>query len=165
MNIINDFIQKNSIIEVDASLGITFSTLFTIGILIISLYEKNIHLDIDMILLGNIEYSIYQTISLFTFQIPSILVTLIIFIAILGILISLQYEQINLFLFDAQFAVMKGIPYGIISYILIAIITTLIVVTFNAMGSLLLLGIAVAPFGFSWTTETSLASFIKKSIS
>lgn len=160
MNIINECIQKYSAIEVDASLGITFSTLFTLGILIISLYEKNIHLDIDMILLGNIEYSIYESVFIFGFHIPIVFLVLFFFILLFSLILYFQYEQLSIFLFDYNFAIMKGIPHKIISYIFIAIMTTLIVITFNTMGALLLLGMAVAPFGFSWLGSTSLKKFL-----
>lgn len=164
MNSINEIIQKNSIIEVDASLGITFSTLFTIGILLISLYEKNIHLDLDMILLGNIEYSIYECITIYGFFVPAILVILLFFIGTIGLFIYYYYDSMNIFMFDSQFAMMKGIPYSVISFIFITIMTILIVVTFHAMGALLLLGMAVSPFGFSWGRVNSLKDFLFRGI-
>ena len=164
MNIINEYIQEYSSIEVDASLGISFSTLFTIGVLIISLYEKNIHLDIDMILLGNIEYSIYESVSILGIYIPIVFLILLFFIVLFAFFLYLQYDQLAIFLFDCNFAIIKGIPYKTISYIFIAIMTVLIVITFNTMGALLLLGMAVAPFGFSWQGSTSLKNFLLEGV-
>ena len=45
MNSINEYIQTNKKISHDASIGIAFSTLFSMGILLITLYAKNIKLD------------------------------------------------------------------------------------------------------------------------
>jgi manganese/zinc/iron transport system permease protein len=165
MNLINEYLQKNRFITIDSSLGISFSTLFAIGILLISLYARNIHLDLDMILLGNIEYSLYDTFCIFSyFFIPKIIIFLFIGIIFFLIFLSFFYQQIHTLLFDKEFAKMINIPTKFIVYIFITSITILTVITFNAMGSLLLLGIAVAPFGFSWHKSISYLNFIKDGI-
>jgi manganese/zinc/iron transport system permease protein len=165
MNIINEFIQENRRISQDASLGIAFSTLFSIGILLISLYAKNIHLDLDMILLGNIEYSLYDTFSFFnSYFIPKIIIFLTIAIIFFTLFLYTAYDQIHIVLFDKEFAQIRGIKTHLINYVFITSMTILIVTTFHAMGSLLLLGIAVAPFGFSWQNNTSYLNFLKEGV-
>lgn len=164
MNFINEIIQKNSIIEVDASLGIAFSTLFSAGILLISLYARNIHLDLDMILLGNIEYALYDTISIGNILIPRIILLLILFIAIFSYFLLLFYTQIEIMLFDKEYAYLKGISSSFLLYLFMILFTVLVVITLQAMGSLLLLGLAVASFGFSWHTSKSYYHFIKTGI-
>lgn len=165
MNTINQLIQKNKRISQDASLGIAFSTLFSIGILLISLYAKNIHLDLDMILLGNIEYSLYDTFLLFdSWFIPKIILFLSIAIAFFLLFLYFFYDEIHIVLFDKELAKIKGIKTELINYIFITAMTILIVTTFHAMGSLLLLGIAVAPFGFAWQNNHSYLNFLKEGI-
>ena len=160
MNFINEVIQKNSLIEIDASLGISFSTLFSAGILLISLYAKNIHLDLDMILSGNIEYALYDMFSIGGFFIPRIIIILSSFIIFFISFLYFFYRQIELLLFDQEFAKIKGVFVNCLLFIFILLFTILVVVTFQAMGSLLLLGIAVAPFGFSWGIVSSYREFI-----
>jgi manganese/zinc/iron transport system permease protein len=165
MNAINQLIQKNKSISQDASLGIAFSTLFSIGILLISLYAKNIHLDLDMILLGNIEYSLYDTFLLFhNWFIPKIIIFLTLAIIFFILFLYFFYDEIHIVLFDKEFAKIKGIKTELINYIFITAMTILIVTTFHAMGSLLLLGIAVAPFGFAWQNNNSYLDFLKEGI-
>jgi manganese/zinc/iron transport system permease protein len=160
MNFINEVIQKNSLIEIDASLGISFSTLFSAGILLISLYAKNIHLDLDMILLGNIEYALYDMSLIGGFFIPRIIIILSAFIIFFISFFYFFYGQIELLLFDKEFAKIKGVFVHFLLSMFIVLFTILVVVTFQAMGSLLLLGIAVAPFGFSWGIVPSYREFI-----
>lgn len=160
MNFINEVIQKNSLIEIDASLGISFSTLFSAGILLISLYARNIHLDLDMILLGNIEYALYDMYSIAGFFIPRIIIILFFFILFFILFFNFFYTQMELLLFDKEYAKIKGVFVNFLLYMFIILFTILVVVTFQAMGSLLLLGIAVAPFGFSWGIVSSYREFI-----
>lgn len=163
MILINEYLKKNGI-SPDASLGISFSLLFSIGILLISLYAKNIHLDLDMILLGNIEYSLYDQISICGYGIPKIMVWLSGGIIFFLAFVYLFFNQIEIMIFDEEFAKIKQIPFRLISFFFIIFFTLIIVFTFQAMGSLLLLGIAVAPFGFSWRTAHSYFEFIKESV-
>ncbi len=164
MNFINEFLQKNKKLSQDSSLGISFSTLFSIGILLISLYAKNIHLDLDMILLGNIEYSLYDTFFIFNNFIPKIIIFLGIAMIFFILFLYFFYQQIHMVLFDREFSQIKGINIGAMNFIFITSMTILIVTTFHAMGSLLLLGIAVAPFGFAWHKNISYFNFIKDGV-
>lgn len=164
MNGIHIFLQKQNNVSNDAALGISFSTLFSIGILLISLYGKNIHLDLDMILLGNVEYALYDTITFFHCCIPKIIIILCISIIIFLIFLRLFKNQLLIFLFDPEYAFVKGIETKIIQYIFLFFASSLIVMTFNVMGSLLLLGISVAPFGYAWHQSKSFSHFLQKSI-
>lgn len=163
MIFLNEYLRRQNIAH-DASLGISFSLLFSLGILLISLYAKNIHLDLDMILLGNIEYSIYDQISIFSYHFPKIILWLTGAIIFFSGFIKLFFTQIQIMIFDEDFSKIKQVPYRMISYIFIMFFTLMIVLTFQAMGSLLLLGIAVAPFSFSWHYSKSYRDFIQKSI-
>jgi manganese/zinc/iron transport system permease protein len=163
MILINEYLKKNGI-SPDASLGISFSLLFSIGILLISLYAKNIHLDLDMILLGNIEYSLYDQILIFGYGVPKIIFWLSGGIIFFLFFIAVFFNHIQMMVFDEEFAKIKQIPFRLISFLFIIFFTLIIVFTFQAMGSLLLLGIAVAPFGFSWRTAGSYFEFIKESV-
>jgi manganese/zinc/iron transport system permease protein len=156
---INEYLIKNNISK-DAALGISFSILFSFGILLISLYARNIHLDIDMILLGNIEYAVYDGYPLFGVYLPKIIIEL--FMGGLFFLLFLWYffSQIKIIMFDSEFAKMKGIPISLIVYSFISVFSALVVLTFHVMGSLLLLGIAVAPFGFAWHQSRSYEDFV-----
>lgn len=164
MNLIHSIFQKQTIIANDASLGIAFSTLFSLGILLISLYGKNIHLDLDMILLGNIEYALYDSIFILNMFIPKIIIILIISIFFFLLFLYFFWTQLQLLLFDTEFAYVKGIYKRTIYYLFLFFASSLIVMTFNVMGSLLLLGISVSSFGYSWHSSHSFSLFLIKSI-
>ena len=118
-----------------------------------------------MILLGNIEYSLYDTFLLFdSWFIPKIILFLSIAIAFFLLFLYFFYDEIHIVLFDKELAKIKGIKTELINYIFITAMTILIVTTFHAMGSLLLLGIAVAPFGFAWQNNHSYLNFLKEGI-
>lgn len=147
-------------ISYDAAIGISFSFLFSIGILLISIYARNIHLDLDMILLGNIEYAIYDTINIFSLYIPKIIIILLISLIILLLILKLFWNAIICILFDKEYAYTRKINLFLIHFILIIFNSIIIVASFNAIGALILTGIATAPFAYSWNNSKSYKEFL-----
>lgn len=160
MNTFALFLRKKSMIPHDAALGIAFSTFFSLGILLISLYGKNIHLDLDMILLGNIEYALYDAVLIKGYFIPKVILFLCGAFLFFGIFLLFFRDQLLIILFDKEFAHIKGVYSKLIYYIFLCATSVAIVVTFNVIGSLLLLGICVAPFGYSWHQSLSFYQFL-----
>lgn len=161
--IINLIYKKNSInnkISYDGAIGISFSLLFSIGILLISIYARNIHLDIDMILLGNIEYAIYDTFKIFHSHVPKILIMLTFSLLTLLLIIKTFWTSLIVILFDKEYAKTRNINFTLINLILIIFNSIVIVSTFNAIGALILTGISTAPFAYSWKNSKSYKSFI-----
>lgn len=164
MNWFSNFLTKRQMIPYDASLGIAFSTFFSLGILLISLYGKNIHLDLDMILLGNIEYALYDVCQIGSVFIPKIIFFLLGAIIFFSFFMYLFQNQLMMMLFDREFAFTKGVSIKVIQYIFLSATSAIVVITFNVIGSLLLLGICVAPFGFAWSRSISFYNFLKRSL-
>lgn len=163
MNGINYILRKIPIISPDASVGISFSFLFALGILLISVYARNIHLDLDMILLGNVEYALYDTINIYGYNMPRIILVLLSSLVALLLFMKLFWNYIKVMLFDYVFAVTVGIPVSLIQIMLIILSSCVIVASFNVTGALILVGIAAGPFGYVWKTSTSFFEFVLKS--
>jgi manganese/zinc/iron transport system permease protein len=51
-----DAIHRRSRVKQDAAIGITFSTLFAIGVVLISIYAQQVDLDADCVLYGEIAF-------------------------------------------------------------------------------------------------------------
>lgn len=147
-------------ISYDAAIGISFSFLFSIGILLISIYARNIHLDLDMILLGNIEYAIYDTFKIFSFHVPKIIIILFSALIILLLILKVFWNSIICMLFDKEYAYTRGINLLFVNFILIIFNSIIIVSSFNAIGALILTGIATAPFAYSWNDSKSYKEFL-----
>ena len=47
-------LQKTGVVREDAAIGLVFPALFSVAVLLISIYSKNVHLDMDAVLVGKI---------------------------------------------------------------------------------------------------------------
>ncbi len=161
MHICTKFLKGKNLLAQDAALGVSFSFLFACGILIITLYARNIHLDLDMILIGNIEYALYENLVInarsygpFMFWLSSGL------LIILSALLMLFWRPFTALLFDKQYASLKGYFLGTMKGVLIIITSYSMVASLNVSGALILTGITAAPLGMWWNYAQGYGSFL-----
>lgn len=126
------FIKNNSRIKEDTVMGILFSGMFAIGIIMVTKIQTNIHL--SHILFGNI---LGITHNEFIF-------TIIISALISGILL-LKLKDFILFCFDATQAKVVGLPVTFLHYLLLSMLSLTIVTTLQAAGIVLVIAMLISP--------------------
>ena len=57
-------------LQEDAAIGVVFTSLFALGVLFITLFAGNVHLDVEHVLMGEIAFVPWDTWSLFGFEMP-----------------------------------------------------------------------------------------------
>jgi manganese/zinc/iron transport system permease protein len=160
MNFMVSIISSHRYISQDSALGISFSTLFALGILLISLYGRNIHLDIDTILLGNIEYALFDTFLIGSLQIPKVGIYLLFCLLLIIIFYFFYFNQLLALFFDPVFAHTKNISIKTIHFLIIILTSVTVVISLTLSGALFLVGIGVSIFGFSYYKAKSFSSFL-----
>src|SRR5688500_3037358 len=107
-------VQHNSRIKEDASLGIVFTALFALGVVMINLYAGQADLDPGCVLYGNIEAFLidYEPIWLMAGILGLIVVGLVLF-----------YRPLLVSTFDPALAISLGIPATLIHYALMGVLS------------------------------------------
>lgn len=126
------FLKNNSRVKHDTVMGVVFSGMFGIGIVMYTKVNASVHL--DHILFGNMLG--VDTHDLIVSGIISAIVTLI---------IAVKWRDILLHAFDPQQAKAAGLPVDLIHYGLLAILSATIVATLTAVGLILAVGLLIAP--------------------
>lgn len=126
------FIKNNSRIKEDTVMGILFSGMFAIGIILVTKIHTNIHL--SHILFGNI-LGITQNEFIFT----------IIISAVISLIILLKLKDFILFCFDATQAKVVGLPVTFLHYLLLSMLSLTIVTTLQAAGIVLVIAMLISP--------------------
>lgn len=126
------FLKNNSRVKHDTVMGVVFSGMFGLGIVMYTKVDASVHL--DHILFGNMLG--VGTQDLIVSGLISALVT--------GI-IALKWRDILLHAFDPQQARAAGLPVDLIHYGLLAILSATIVATLTAVGLILAVGLLIAP--------------------
>ena len=145
-------------IKPDAALGIVFTTLFSIGVIIISAVAKQIDLDPGCVLYGLAEFIPFNTLMLYGYTIPKSLVWLT-GILIINLTLSLLFwKELKLAIFDPLLATTLGFNVKAINYGVMLVSAATIVLSFEALGSILVVALLVAPAACAYLLSGRLAT-------
>lgn len=126
------FLQDNSRIKQDTVLGIVFSGMFAVGLILYVAVKPEVHL--DHILFGD----------MLGINRSDLIQTLIIAVLIV-LVIVVKWRDFMLFSFDPQQAQVSGLPARWLHYGLLCMVSLTIVATLKAVGIILSISLLIAP--------------------
>jgi len=131
-SVLTGYLDANSRVRQDTVMGVVFSGMFGLGLVLYTKIETNIHL--DHILFGNMLG--VQSVDLWT----SGLIGLFVCTALL-----ISWKDLLLHAFDPAQARAIGLPTTVLHYGLLTILSLTIVATLKAVGLILAIGLLIAP--------------------
>lgn len=129
-------VHSNSRVKEDASLGIIFTTLFAIGVVMINLYAGQADLDPGCVLYGNIEHFVINRDGMIPMS--------VILVGIMAAMIVF-YRPLLVSTFDPELAGSLGIPARTVHYAMMAVLSLTIVASFEAVGAILAVALLIMP--------------------
>jgi manganese/zinc/iron transport system permease protein len=139
-------LMKSRLLYEDASIGLVFPALFSIGVILISRYAGEVHLDTDSVLLGEIAWTPFDQMVLWGVQVgPRALWMMGGILVLNGVLIALAWKELTLATVDPVLAALLGFSPGIVHYALMAMVSVTAVGAFDAVGSILVVALMIAP--------------------
>lgn len=133
-------------LQSDAAIGVVFTALFAIGIILVSLYTRDIDLDLDCVLYGEIAYVPWNTLQIGGIDIgPKAVWGVGLALLLSVVLIGIFYKQFKLSSFDPVFAAAVGIPVALFHYLLMGLVSVTTVASFESVGAILVVGMLVVP--------------------
>jgi manganese/zinc/iron transport system permease protein len=126
----------------DASLGVVFTSLFALGVLLISISRQ--HLD-DCVFFGNASWIALYRYNLGGLEIPQTLVTAVVMLLITAGFLSLLWKELIIASFDPGLGTAMGYSAHLIHYLLIALVAGNTVTSFSLFGSIVVLAMFIVP--------------------
>jgi manganese/iron transport system permease protein len=131
-SLLTGWIADNSRVKRDTVMGVVFSAMFALGIVLITAFPTDLHL--DHILFGNmLGVGTADLLTAFAIAAP---VTLV---------LVLKWRDLMLHAFDPAQAQVSGLRTGLLHYGLLAILSLTIVATLSSVGLILAIGLLIAP--------------------
>ncbi len=144
-----EFLSQRAKVQADASIGVVFTFLFSIGIILVTVFADQIDLDQDCILYGEILYVPLDMVNIFgdkvDFQIPNALLLFIPLLVYIILFIKVFYKQLLITTFDNQFATTIGISATFWHYALMTNVSITTVASFESVGAILVIALFVVP--------------------
>jgi len=141
-----EWVSKSRLVKQDAAIGLVFPALFALGVILTTLYSRNIHLDVDRVLLGTPELAPLNRLSSTEYDFGPISLLLMggMFL-INGLFVGLFFKELKLSTFDAALAASLGFVPAVLHYALMGLVSLTAVTAFDAVGPVLVVAFFVVP--------------------
>jgi manganese/zinc/iron transport system permease protein len=145
-------------IEQHAAIGIVFTTLFAIGVILITTSVGNAHLDVQHALMGEITFIPWETITLPVIgKVPVATAMLsLVLVIVLGCIIAF-YKEWKITSFDPALAASLGIPVVFLQYLFMSLVSITTVASFDAVGAIMVVAMLITPAAsaYLWSDKLS----------
>ena len=139
-------LNRTGLVREDAAIGLVFPALFSIGVVLISRYAGNVHLDVDAVLLGELAFAPFNRFELGGRDMgPRTLWMMGAILLLNGAFIIALYKELKLTTFDAALASALGFAPGLVHYAFMTLVSVTAVGAFDAVGSILVVALMIAP--------------------
>lgn len=132
-------------VKYDAAIGLVFPVLFSIGVLLLNLYARDVHIDQHMVLLGEIGFVWLDTVSLGGLEVPNALLWMSVMTLVNLLFVTLFYKELKLATFDAALAKALGFAPVALFYALLTFTSATAVAAFDAVGAVLFITFVIVP--------------------
>ncbi|MHC4975621.1 MAG: metal ABC transporter permease [Planctomycetota bacterium] len=149
-----DAIRRFGRLESGASMGVVFSILFAIGVVLLEQAAmENVDLDADCVLYGQLEdimwlvpASLGDLATIETWRdAPREMVTLGVLMLVSIAFVVVLFKELAITMFDAALATTQGINAGVLRTVSMVLIAVAAVASFEAVGSILVIAMFICP--------------------
>ncbi len=138
-------IDRLSGLDRGASMGVVFTTLFALGLVLIRQAADHVDLDPSCVLYGAIELTPLDTYLMFGWEVPQAAVTNLAMLAINLLFVTLFFKELKITSFDPALATTIGINANLMQYILMTLVAATTIAAFESVGSILVIAMLIVP--------------------
>lgn len=139
-------IHRRTRIKQDSAIGIAFTSLFALGVVLLNVYLKKIHLDQQCVLEGQIgDILNYDGPEIMGYIVPEPIITMSVVCLLTIALVAVFYRVLLLSSFDAGLAASFGYKPAVVHYCLMGFLSVVVVAAFQAVGAILVIALLILP--------------------
>jgi manganese/iron transport system permease protein/iron/zinc/copper transport system permease protein len=128
------FVSRISRVKEDTAIGIMYTGIFALGVVVVSVFRHFIHIDLMHFIMGDILGVADSDLWVSAFVAPLVLTLLILF-----------YRHFQLSTFDPVMAASIGLPVLLLDYLLTTCVSLVVVSAVSMVGVILVVGLLITP--------------------
>jgi manganese/zinc/iron transport system permease protein len=133
-------------VKEDSSIGTVFTALFALGVFLISKFARDVHLDLNHVLYGEIAFAPLNTLTVGGQDLgPRSLWTLAVVTALAVGMVLLLYKELKIATFDPGLAATVGLSPVLVHYLLMGSVSVTTVGAFDSVGAVLVVAFLIVP--------------------
>ncbi|MEX2581208.1 MAG: metal ABC transporter permease [Verrucomicrobiales bacterium] len=143
--VFTQWISRFGNVDRGAAMGIVFTTLFALGLLLIRQAADHVDLDPGCVLYGAIELAPLDTVTIGGLGIPrAALVNGVVLLAN-AFVVGLLFKELKLSSFDPELADTLGFSSSLLHYLLMTMVAVTTVAAFESVGSIIVIAMLIVP--------------------
>ena len=149
-------------LQADASIGLVFTLLFAIGVVIINLFAGNVHIDTECVLYGEIAYvplDVWISSGGQDLGPRAVWILGVVFLFVLATII-VGYKGLFITTFDPDYAAAIGISTVFWHYLLMGLVSLTTVVSFESVGAILVVAFIIVPGATAYLLTNNLKKML-----
>lgn len=160
-----ELLLKTRRVREDAAIGLVFPALFSIGVILISRHAGDVHLDLDAVLLGELAFAPLDRFIVGGRDLgPRGLWVMGTILLLNAAFIVTFFKELKLTTFDAALASALGFSPVALHYAFMATVSVTAVGAFDAVGSILVIALMIAPPAAAYLLTDRLPTLIGLSV-
>lgn len=159
-----ELLIKSRRVSEDSAVGLVFPLFFSIAVILITKYARNVHLDTEIVLTGEVILAPFNRVMFFGKLLPKALVNMGIVFCINMVFIILSFTRMKLSTFDPVFATVAGVSSVVLYYVFMGLVSLTAVAAFESVGAILAISFFIAPAASAYLVSKDLKATIALSI-
>lgn len=159
-----EWIRRFGKVDEGASMGVVFTTLFALGLVMIVQAADHVDLDPGCVLYGSIETIPFDTIDVFAWQIPRAVVTLGVVTLVNALFVLVFFKELKLSSFDSSLSTSMGFSATLMHYLLMILVAVTAVASFESVGNILVVAMFIVPPAAAYMLTDRLGVMIALSV-
>jgi manganese/zinc/iron transport system permease protein len=132
-------------VPTDASMGVVFTSLFALGVVLLKQYVTGIHFDVSCVWEGLLSRAALDTFDFAGWGLPQQLKTILPVVLLNTAVILLLWKELKVSSFDPELSTSLGFPAVAMHYLVMAVVAVTTVASFEAVGSILVVAMLIVP--------------------
>ena len=143
--VFTQWVSKFGKVDRGAAMGIVFTTLFAVGLILIRQAADHVDLDAGCVLYGAIETTPFQMVTIGNVELPRAALVIGSVLLVNLAVILLFFKELRLSSFDPELATTLGISANLMHYLLMTMVAVTTVAAFESVGSIIVIAMLIVP--------------------
>ncbi len=149
----------------DASIGVVFPALFSLGVILVTRYTASVDFDLDCVLYGEIAFAPLDIFYLGDLSLgPRALWITGAVLLVNLVFVGLFFKELKLATFDAGLAASLGFSPVLVHYLLMGAVSLTVVGSFDAVGAILVVAMLITPPATAYLLTDRLGTMLGLSV-
>lgn len=159
-----EWIRGTGGVDEGASMGVVFTSLFALGLILLVQTADSVDLDPNCVLYGSIELTPLDTLSLGGWEVPRATLILSVVTLVNALFVAFFFKELRLTSFDPALADTMGFSAKVMHYALMVLVSVTAVACFESVGSILVVAMFIVPAAAAYMLTERLGVMIGLSI-